>query len=80
MRVDRLRELGLCILEKRRHQGDILTASQCLKGPTRKLYKDTFQGHRVLEVFKARLGGILTKLVYWKVPLPMTGGFEPGDL
>ena len=29
-----------------------------------------------LEVFKARLDGALSNLVYWKVSLPMAGGLE----
>jgi len=33
-----------------------------------------------LEVFKARLGGALSSLVWWKVSLAMAGGLELDDL
>jgi len=33
-----------------------------------------------LAVFKARLGGALGTVVWWKVSLPMAGGLEPNDL
>jgi len=33
-----------------------------------------------LEVFKARLDGALSGLVYWKVSLSMAGGLELDDL
>jgi len=33
-----------------------------------------------LAVFKARLDGALSSLVWWKVSLPMAGGLELGDL
>jgi len=32
-----------------------------------------------LTVFKARLNGALSNLLWWKVSLPMAGGLELGD-
>jgi len=33
-----------------------------------------------LAVFRARLDGALSNLVWWEVSLPMAGGVERGDL
>ncbi|GAB0195461.1 hypothetical protein GRJ2_002011400 [Grus japonensis] len=45
---DRLRELGLFSLEKRKLQEDLKAAFQSLKGPTGKLERDCLQGHGVI--------------------------------
>jgi len=55
---ERLRELGLFSLDKRRLQGDLIAAFQYLQEPTRKLEKDFLQGHVVI---RTRVNGFKLK-------------------
>jgi len=117
---ERLRELGLFSLEKRRLRGHFIAAFQYLKGPYKKAGEGLFarawsertrgNGFKLKEdrfrldtrkkfftmrvvrhwnrlpreavaapslaVFKARLAGALSNLVWWKVSLPIAGGLD----
>ncbi|GAB0190564.1 hypothetical protein GRJ2_001521700 [Grus japonensis] len=62
---DKLRELGWFILEKRRLWGDLSAAFQYLMGPTRKLERDSLQGHVVIgQVTSIRNGNVHNLLSY----------------
>ena len=78
---DRLRELGLFSLEKKRLWGDLildiwrkLFTMRVVRHWTR-LPREAVDAPS-LEVFEARLDGALGNLVWWEVSLPMARGWN----
>ncbi|GAB0189760.1 hypothetical protein GRJ2_001441300 [Grus japonensis] len=69
---DRLGELGLFSLEKRRLQGDLIATFQYLKEPTEKLERDCLQGHGVIEQ------GVMDKRHWNRLPREVVDA--PGSL
>jgi len=64
---ERLGELGLFSLEKRRLQGDLIAAFQYLKGPTGKLERDFLQGCGVIgQGFKLKEGRYKVEILYYE--------------